>query len=128
MENRIRKAIELESIATQLFQNVAASLSSKSQSWQLMRDDSFSKRRDRIGNDIHLYLELLKGDYFHLRAYTREMMFHSGLVDSGMILLTAYRKPEIKLNGGKHSLRQGWYNCEPELVVQEILPQNQDIF
>ncbi|MEK6961247.1 MAG: hypothetical protein AABX47_08820 [Nanoarchaeota archaeon] len=128
MSEQIKRALELESLATNLFLRVAANLQGRSKSVQLMRDDNFAHRRDRTSNDIHLFIELISGGYYQLRSYTRHMLHHPDKVDAGEIFLTGYRQDEILQVGGIHSLRQDWYPSDAEFIAREVISQNPDIF
>lgn len=124
----IQRSIELESVTTDLFAKIGAQLSGKCKSFQLLRDDDFSHRRDRDSNDIHLFLELFKDGYFHLRAYIRHMLQHQEKIKNGELFLTGYYKDGISLNGGTHSFRQDWYLADSEVITREIEMQNPHLF
>ncbi len=127
MVNELKASLELESMATLLFQRVAAQLQGRFISLQLMNDDNFVHRRDRTSNDIHLFLELPQ-TYFHLRSYTRHMLLAPTQVADGKIFLTGYTKQQITLTGGNHSLEQKWYHRDPVMISQEIIRQNPTLF
>ena len=44
------------------------------------------------------------------------------------MFLTGYRKEQIELRGGMHSLEQKWYPLDPESVASELVRQNPDAF
>jgi len=122
-----KSSLELEQRASELFLDIAVSLIQRIASFQLLRDDLFVHRRDRTSNDIHLFLELRHGGYFHLRSYTRHMLSFPHL-SKDALFLTGYRKRNIELEGGTHSLRQEWYPCDFTILSQEIVSQNEDLF
>ena len=124
----VRNRILLENKVTNLFRGVVSELIGRYQSFQLMLDDNFVHRRDRTSNDVHLFLELDINQYFHLRAYVRHMLKCLDVVDQGKILLTGYYKDEVKLIGGEHSFEQKWYECQPNVVAEEIITQNPQLF
>ncbi len=113
-------------IASLLFA-VASKFSGKVKSTQLMSDDNFVHRRDRTTNDIHLFLELKNGQYFHLRAYTRHMLDMGGIPED-KIFLTGYIKTSVTQIGGDHSLKQGWYTWDAEAIASEVISQNEGLF
>ena len=44
------------------------------------------------------------------------------------IFITGYRKTSVSQTGGEHSLKQGWYIWDPEIISQEIETQNPTLF
>ena len=127
-ESYIKEAVLLESKLKHLFVDISSNFVGKIISFQLMRDDDFVHRRDRIENDIHMFFELKNGEYFHLRGYTRFMLTALELVKEGKIFLTGYRKNTITHNGGEHSFKQKWYENDANKIADEIISQNLDIF
>lgn len=122
--NRIKEAVLLEGKTADLMSAVAPLIKSV-KSFELMRDNDFSKRKDREINDIHLFFELENGKYFHLRAYTRYML-DTGVKDK--VFLTGYIKSSVNQVGGEHSLRQGWYEWNPTEIANEVMLQNPTLF
>jgi len=122
--NRIKEAVLLEGKTADLMLAVTP-LIKNVKSFQLMRDNDFSKRKDRNINDIHIFFELKNGKYFHLRAYTKYML-DTGVKDK--VFLTGYIKPSVEQFGGEHSLRQGWYEWNPIEIASEVISQNPTLF
>lgn len=122
-EYAAREIMLFESRISDLMFTVASKFSGKVKSIQLMRDDDFVHRRDRTTNDIHVFLELKNGQYFHLRAYTRHML-DMGKIPEDRIFLTGYLKSSVSQTGGEHSLRQDWYIWNAEAIANEITRQN----
>lgn len=126
-KHNIKEVMLFENRTTELLQAIALKLSKYVKSFQLMRDDNFVKREDRTTNDIHLFLELKNGKYFHLRSYTRHML-DMNEIPKDEIFLTGYIKESISQSGGEHSFRQSWYQWNPEVIVSEIVTQNPTLF
>lgn len=116
-----------ENKISDLFFEIAAEFTGNVKSTQMMRDDDFVHRNDRKTNDIHLFLELKDGNYFHLRAYTRHML-EAGQTSGGQIFLTGYEKNGVDQTGGNHTLKQDWYEWDAKTIVQEIIKQNPEKF
>lgn len=95
-----------------------------------MKDNNFVKRRDRISNDIHLFIQLKTEGYFHLKGYTRHILSIDNLRNkyNKQIFLTGYYKDNISHTGGKHSFEQKWYKEEPHIIANEIISQNPKLF
>lgn len=123
----IDEAILFENHISELMFAIASKLSKKIVSFQAMRDDDFVHRKDRTINDIHIFLGLKNGQYFHLRAYTRHML-DMDEIPKEEIFLTGYIKSSISHTGGEHSFRQGWYKWDAECIAREILEQNSSLF
>ena len=124
----VQQSIQLEGVTADLFAKIGAQLSGKCQSFHLLRDDDFNHRRDRVSNDIHLFLELARSGYFHLRAYIRHTLQHQDKIKSSEVFLTGYYKDKISLHGGQHSFRQGWYHADSDEIAKEIEIQNPHLF
>ncbi len=118
--------IRFEQSIGDFFFDVAVHLSGRYVSVQVLKDDHFVHRKDRMTNDIHAFFELYNSGYFHLRAYVRHMLDHPETVDS--LFLTGYRKTGISHSGGAHALHQRWYPRDPAAVADEILVQNPHLF
>lgn len=125
----INDTISFFNITSQLFSDIGFEIKPYCKSFQLMSDDNFSKRKDRIYNDIHLFLELhnSKG-YFHLKAYCEQTISQKDLFERGLIYLTGYRKFNLELHNGTHSLTQQWYRRDAKKIVSIILRDNKDLF
>jgi hypothetical protein len=117
----------LESRLADLFFELPVPLKGTYRTFQVMLDDNFNHRRDRTSNDVHIFFELHEGGYFHLRSYTRHMAQNLAFAKD-RVFLTGYRKLEVTLNDGEHSLRQDWYSWEAISLAKEISMQNPDIF
>jgi hypothetical protein len=126
-KHSIKEVMLFESKITELLQAIAAKLSRYVKSTQFMRDNNFIRREDRTTNDIHLFLELKNGKYFHLRSYTRHML-DMNTIPTDEIFLTGYVKESISQNGGEHSFKQGWYQWNPDTIANEIIIQNPELF
>lgn len=107
-KHSVKEVMLFEGRITELLQSIAVKLSGYIKSFQLMRDNNFIKREDRTTNDIHLFLELKNGKYFHLRSYTRHMLDMKE-IPTDEIFLTGYVKESISQSGGEHSFKQSWY-------------------
>lgn len=123
----VKEIMLFENRISDLMFAIASKFSGKTKSTQLMRDDDFVHRRDRATNDIHVFLELKNGQYFHLRAYTRHML-DMGDIPKDRIFLTGYKKSSVSQTGGEHSLRQDWYIWDAETIANEIISQNEELF
>ena len=97
-------------------------------SLQVVLTDHLHHMRDRTENDVHLFLDLPNGEIFHLKLYLTHMMSVDQDCLNSRAELTAYRKPDVTLHGGSHSLRQGWYSWNAELIARSVIEQNQDLF
>ncbi|MEI6588055.1 MAG: hypothetical protein WCO05_03850 [Candidatus Moraniibacteriota bacterium] len=106
---------------------IMSKLSKRVKSVQVMKDDNFVHRRDRTANDIHVFFELKNGQFFHLKAYTKHMLDMDD-IPVKKIFLTGYVQSSISQIGGKHSLKQGWYEWSDEVIASEIVAQNQALF
>lgn len=123
----IEQILLLESKLADLFWRISIKLNGTYKSVQLMRDDNFVHRKDRTSNDIHAFFELRNREYFHLRGYTRHMLEHPQL-SAKKVFLTGYRKNDIELVGGIHSLEQKWYELNPSIIANQIREQNLNLF
>ena len=123
----IKEIILLENRVSELLFTVGSRLISQIKSIQIMRDDYFFHRRDRKINDMHVFLELYDGQYFHLKVYNRHMLDLSD-IPTDKVLLTGYINPRISHVGGTHKLRQGWYPADAYTIVDEIISQNPELF
>ena len=124
----LKNAIILENKSKNLFVEIMAKISNHVKSVTIMSDDNFTHRKDRVENDIHLFLELHNGKYFHLRSYVRFMLTALEIVEQDKIFLTGYLKNSVTQNGGTHSFKQTWYNLNSENIFEEILNQNNKYF
>ncbi len=121
------EVISFENKLSELLLGVGIKMAGKIKSWQPMSDDQFVHRRDRTSNDLHLFLELKDGKFFHLRAYTRYML-DTRSAGADKVFLTGYQKDTVAQTGGVHSLKQDWYSWDSEAICQEILRQNPGLF
>lgn len=128
-EKTLENSIIFQNSIQELFFEIGTRLKPLSKSFQLMSDDSFSKRRDRVYNDIHLFIELNdnKG-YFHLKAYCEQTILHIDVFNRGFIYLTGYRKKNLELHNGSHSFEQNWYKRDAQQIIDTIIIQNKDLF
>ena len=127
--NEIKNAMLIERHLSDLFFEIGIFLKKRSKSFQLLNDDNFTPRRDRTSNDIHLFVELKGGKYFHLRGYTRHMLDNiEEYKTSNKVFLTGYLKDKIELTGGKHIILQTWYDNNSKIIADSIFQQMSEYF
>ena len=127
-KNSNLEIIQFENRIADLMFAVGVKFSKKVTSFEVKRDDDFIHRKDRQNNDIHLFFQLKNGRYFHLRAYTRQMLDVNKKTATDKIFLTGYLQSSVDNEGGEHSFRQAWYDWNPETVSEEIEKQNPTLF
>jgi hypothetical protein len=125
-KNNAKEVMIFESKISQIMISIASKLAGKVKSFQLMTDTDFPVR-NRTTKDVHIFFELKNNQYFHLKAYTKHMLDIKG-TKTDQIFLTGYLKPAITQDDGVHSLRQTWYEWNPEVIANEILEQNPGLF
>lgn len=133
MEENTKKRILLlnmtiENKVKELFFSTMSHLKGKYKEFLIVTDDYFSKKKDRITSDIHLFITYNNNRTFHLKAYTSHTIENIEKYQNNKVFLTGYQKEKIEWKGGKHSLRQDWYEQESKLIANEIVFQNKELF
>ncbi len=126
--DEMMRALMLQAKLAELFSNVGAHLVKRGVSVQVLLDDNLQPRRDRIVNDVHLFLELHDGTYFHLKAYTSHMLQVENEMTRGKVFLTGYHQESIHMGGRRHALRQDWYPFDDQQIAEEVIQQNPTLF
>lgn len=127
-DDEIMKALTLQAQLSELFSNIGAHLVKKGVSVQIFLDDHLQPRKDRMSNDVHLFLELQDGTYFHLKAYTGHMFQVGNETTKGKVFLTRYHQQSVHIGGRDHALRQDWYEWDGPKIAEEIVKQNPSLF
>ena len=98
--------MNLQQKTLSLFFEIMGFLKNKFETFEILTDDNFSRKKDRMFTDIHLFIKLKNGEYFHLKAYSEYNIQNIEMYENNKIYLTGYLKNSKEWKGGKDERRK----------------------